>query len=324
MKLISVETAAERLRAAENILIITHIRPDGDAAGSGCALCLGLRALGKTAYIAENRASMIRYRKYLEPYFAPAAFAPDFIAAVDTPGAGQFPPGWEHLAARTDLAVDHHGTNGGYAAETLLESDSAAAGELVYLILQALGVDMTPEIAEALYVALATDTNGFRTAGTTGRTLAIAAALHDAGFDVFGLTRALFETKSVARLKLEAALFEAMRFPAAGVCVMTLPLSVIEACGAGEDDMDKLSLLTMTPEGVWAGVMLRELPDGTWKLSLRTDGSVNAGEVFRAVGGGGHPDAAGAVCAGDPAALEAVILAALLEKTEAKKGGEAR
>lgn len=317
MELITAKDAAALLRLAENILIVTHIRPDGDAAGSGCALCLGLRALGKTAHLAANPPSMTRYEKYLTPYFAPADFMPDFVAAVDTASSGQFPPGWEHLAGRTDLAVDHHGTNSGYAKKTLLDDHSAAAGELVYLTLRELDVPITPDIAEALYVALATDTNGFRTAGTTGRTLVIAAELHDAGFDVFALTRRLFETKTASRLRLEAALFGGMRFPQDGVCVMVLPYETITACGASEDDMDKLSTLTMTPEGVWAGLLLRQLPSGDWKVSLRTDGSVHAGQVLRAVGGGGHPDAAGTVMTGEPAGMEAAILASLNKQRKA-------
>jgi phosphoesterase RecJ-like protein len=311
MNSITIDQAAQLLAAADHILIITHIRPDGDAAGSGCALCLGLRALGKTAYLAKNPPSMARYEPYMTAYFAPADFVPAYVVAVDTPGPGQYPPGWEDLAGRTNLAIDHHGTNGGYADATLLEPDSAATGELVYLVLRAMGVALTPEMASALYVALATDTNGFRTAGTTGRTLTIAGALVEAGADAFRLNRALFEMKSRARLALEAQLYSTMTFPREGVCVMTLPLETIHRCGATEDDMDKISLLTMTAQGTWAGVLLRQLEDGTWKLSLRTDGSVHAGNVFRAIGGGGHPDAAGAVLPGDPAVLEARILEAL-------------
>lgn len=311
MSLISILAAAALLRQAENILIVPHIRPDGDAAGSACGLCLGLRGLGKTAFIAGVPVSMARYEKYLTPYFAPPGFQADFTVAVDVPGTAQLPPGWEHLRDRIDLAIDHHGTNDGYAAHTLLEAGSAAAGELVFLVLQELGAAMTPAAAEALYMALAADTNGFRTAGTTARTLAIASRLHDGGFDVFSLTRRLFETKTAPRLRLEAALFGGMRFPQTGVCVMTLPLETIAACGAGEDDMDKISLLTMVPEGVRTGLLLRQLPDGTWKLSLRTDGTVNAGEIFRAIGGGGHSDAAGAVLPGPPERLEAAVLKAL-------------
>ena len=302
--------AAALLRGADDFLILTHVRPDGDAAGSGCALCLGLRALGKTAYLAANPASMHRYDKYLDPYFAPAGFEPGFVLTVDTPGPRQYPPGWERLLDRTDLAIDHHGTNAGYARVTWLE-DCAATGELIWLLLEELGVSLTADMAEALYVAIATDTNGFRTAGTTARTLSIAARLHDRGFDVYGLTRRLFETKSPARLRLEGALFSSMEFPMDNTCVMTLPYDTIAACGAGEDDMDKISLLTMVPEGTRTGILLRQLSDGNWKISLRTDGSIHAGNVLATLGGGGHPDAAGTVRSGEAAELTAAILAAL-------------
>ena len=104
---IDLTQAAGLLRQAEDILIVTHIRPDGDAAGSGCGLCLGLRAMGKRAYLASNPPSMARYEKYMVPLFAPEDFRPRFVAAVDTPGPGQFPPGWEHLAERTAPAIDH-------------------------------------------------------------------------------------------------------------------------------------------------------------------------------------------------------------------------
>jgi phosphoesterase RecJ-like protein len=312
----TISQTAKLLQRADNILIFTHVRPDGDTAGSGCALCLGLRQLGKTAYLAENTASMERYNEYLTPYFAPTGFVPAFTVAVDTPGAGQYPPHWRDWAEKTDLAIDHHGTNGGYARYTLLEPDSAATGELVYLVLQALKVTITPAIAQGLYVALATDTNGFRTAGTTGRTLTIAGALHDVGFDVFGLTRQLFETKTRARLGIETYLFSTMTFPREGVCLMVLPRDVIDQHQAGENDLDKISLLTMTAENTWAGIFLRELDPGQWKLSLRTDGTVNAGVVFRELGGGGHPDAAGAVLTGDAQGLAQRVLTALDKQQE--------
>ena len=311
MKLLTIQETAALLRGAEDILILTHIRPDGDAAGSACALCLGLRALGKTAYLAENPPSMRRYEPYMTPYFAPAGFVPGFITAVDIAGAEQYPPGHEALAAQTDLAIDHHGTNTGYARAVLLDDHAAAAGELVYLVLRELDIPLAPETAEALYTALATDTGCFRTAGTTGRTLRIAGELRDTGFDAFGLTRRLFEVKTAARLRLEAHLFGTMRFPLPGVCVMTLPYETIEALGVTEDDMDKLSVITMSPEGVRAGLLLRQLADGSWKLSLRTDGSPHAGQVMRRVGGGGHPDAAGGVMTGEPEEIEAAVLTAL-------------
>ncbi len=313
MELIDLTRAAALLAEAEDILIVTHVRPDGDTAGSGCALCLGMRALGKRAYLVPNPPPK-RYEPYMVPYFAPENFVPGFTVAVDIPGSGQFPPGGEHLARQTDLAIDHHGTNSGYARYTFLDADSAATGELVYLLLQALDVPLSTSIAEAVYTAIATDTNGFRTPGTTARTMTIAAALREWGYDPSELTRRLLEAKSAARLRLESALFGAMRFPQPDVCVMLLPASLIRAFGAEETDMDKLSMITMVPEGVRAGVLFRELPDGRWKVSLRTDGSVHAGEILRALGGGGHADAAGAVASGDPTEMEKTILTHFVKK----------
>ena len=311
MALVSVEQAAGLLREAEDVLIVTHVRPDGDTAGSGCALCLGLRALGKNAYLAPNPSAMARYAKYLTPYFPPADFVPRYTAAVDVPGPGQFPPGFTPPPEGVWLAVDHHGTNSGYARYTCLEPDSAAAGEVVYLVLRALGAPLSPDIGEALYAALSTDTDCFRTPGTTARTLAIAAALRETGFDAAALTQRLFVRRSPARLRLEAALYGGMRFPRPGVCVMTLPLATVTACGAGEDDMDKLSLLAAAPEGTRAGLLLRQLPDGRWKVSLRTDGSIHAGSILSVLGGGGHADAAGAVTDGPPERIERTALTAL-------------
>ncbi len=308
----SIQQAADLLRKAENILIITHIRPDGDAAGSGCALCLGLRALGKTAYLACNPPSMRRYIPYMVPYFPPDDFHPCFLAAVDTPSEEQFPEGLRHLAQKTDLAIDHHGTNSGYARFSYVEADSASTGELIYLLLQQLQAPLTSQSAEALYIALTTDTNCFRTPGTTGRTLTIAGALREREFDAAALTREFFETKSPARLRLESALFATMVL-SDGLCIMTLPQSTISACGAAEDDMDKISLLSMLPERTEAGLFLRELSDGSWKVTLRTKGTIHAGNILHRLSpsGGGHADAAGAVVKGPPQQIVSDVLSLL-------------
>jgi len=126
--MISISEAASLLRGAGHVLIITHVRPDGDAAGSGCALCLALRKLGKTAYLAPNPNVMARYDKYLLPYYAPAGFAPDFIVAVDTPSPKQFPPGLEPLSCSTDLALDHHGSNKRLCPRNLLGTGQRRRG----------------------------------------------------------------------------------------------------------------------------------------------------------------------------------------------------
>lgn len=300
----SLKEAAALVRAADDILIVCHIRPDGDAAGSAGALCLGLRTLGKRAFVAPHAHVMERFEKYIRPYFAPEGFVPGFIMAVDTPGPGQYPPGLEELAGRTDLALDHHGSNSRYAAHSYIEADSASCGELVYALLGELGVRIDAAMAEALYCAVSTDTGCFRTRGTTARCMEVAARLRETGFDAFALTHRLFDVKSPARLRLEAAIYGAMRYPEPDTAAVIVTKKMLARCGVREDDLDKISILTTAAEGVKVGLMLRELPDGQWKVSVRTDGSPAAGDIAGIFpGGGGHPDSGGAVAQGDPEEL---------------------
>lgn len=308
----SLKDAAALLRGADDILIVCHIRPDGDAAGSAGALCMALRALGKTAFVAPHERVMERFEKYIRPCFAPADFAPKFIVSVDTPGAGQYPPGMQALAACTDLALDHHGSNSRYARRSYIEPDSASCGELVYLLLGELGVAPDAAMAEALYCAISTDTGCFRTRGTTARCMAIAARLRETGFDAFALTHRLFEVKSPARLRLESAIYGAMRYPEPDTATVVVTNRMLAECGVREDDLDKISILTTAAEGVRFGLMLRELTDGTWKVSVRTDGSIAAGDIAGIFpGGGGHPDSGGAVAAGNADELMAQMTARL-------------
>ena len=309
----TITQAARLLQGAENILIVCHIRPDGDAAGSACALCLGLRALGKSAYIAPHPAVMARFEKYLAPYYAPADFSPEFITAVDTPGPGQYPPGLGHLAAVTDLAVDHHGSNSLYARASYIEPESASCGELVYLLLEALGLSPDAAMAEALYCALSTDTGCFRSRGTTGRCMAIAAKLRDIpGFDAYELSHRLFDVKSPARLRLEAAIYAAMEYPSPEISTIIVTRQMLQSCGVTEDDLDKISLLTTAAQGVRFGLMLRELEENEWKISVRTDGSVHAGEIAGVFpGGGGHPDSGGSTARGQARDILQTLLARL-------------
>ena len=299
MNTIGADRAAALLRGAENILVVTHIRPDGDTAGSAAALCLALRALGKQAYTIPNPPSMERYNPYMLPYFAPEGFKPDFVVAVDTPGERQFPVGYELLAKQTNLAIDHHDTNSGYAEFSWIDRAAAACGEMIYELLGLFGIKPTLEMAEALYVSLSTDSGCFRTSAVTPRTLRIAADLLELGVPAADINHRLFEVRSAARVRLESIMFATMSIRD-GICTIILPLETIRSTGVTENDMDKLSLLTLVPEEVTDGILLRQMPDRTWKISVRTDGTVDAGKITALVGGGGHAESGGAVTAGNP------------------------
>ena len=310
--MISLSDIAAELRAGNNYLIYCHVRPDGDAAGSAGALTLGLRALGKTAFVAPHPTVMDRFAAYIEPYYAPADFVPALSLSVDTPGPGQL-VGRDGTTPVIDIAIDHHGSNALYAKRSYVEGDSASCGELVYALLLELGVTIDRAMAEALYCAITTDTGCFRTEVTTPRSLRIAATLRETGFDAYGLTHRLFEVKSPARLRLESAIFTAMSYPRPDTACVVVDRAMLERCGVTENDLDKISMQLTAAEGVRYGIMLRELEPGRWKISVRTDGSVSAGAVAGIYpGGGGHKDSGGAVAKGDPAELTERLYAALL------------
>ena len=309
------EECAALLRQKDNILILTHRRPDGDTVGSAAGLCAALRQLGKTAYLHPNPEITEVNRPYAQPYWAPAGFAPDFVVSVDIAARQLFYPAAEGYLDRVDLAVDHHPSQEFFARATCLEADKAACGEIVYRICRALG-EITPAVALPLYAAVATDTGCFVYANTTANTHRVAAALMDTGIDYFSVNKRHFRTKSRKRLKLEADMLAHMEFFDGGRGVfMTIPLSLMAAVEATENDAEDLSSLANLVEGVDCGAVLRELTPGEWKLSLRTNGRVNATRVCRLLGGGGHAMAAGATLSGELPEVKASILAAIEETT---------
>ena len=309
----TVQEAAALLRGKDQILILTHRRPDGDTIGSAAGLCIALRQLGKTAYVLPNPDVTDINRIYAEGCWAPEDFAPEFVVSVDIAARQLFYPEAEVYLPRVDLAIDHHPSQEFFARETCLEANRAACGEIVYAICRELG-EITKEVALPLYAAVATDTGCFVYANTTANTHRVAAELLETGIDYFSVNKRHFRTKSRRRLALEADMLANMEFFDEGRGVfMAVPLSLMESLQATENDAEDLSTLAGIIEGVDCGAVLRELPDGSWKLSLRTgaNGRVNATKVCSLLGGGGHAMAAGATVSGTLPEVKEKIRAAV-------------
>ena len=134
--------AAARLAAMDQVLILTHVRPDGDTIGSAAALCCGLRALGKTAYLLPNPELTATYAPYAAPYLAEADFAPAYVVSVDIAALSLLPENARPYQDRIALAIDHHPSQEFFARETCLEADSAACGEIILELLDLLGVTL--------------------------------------------------------------------------------------------------------------------------------------------------------------------------------------
>lgn len=307
--ILSARGAAGYLEALDNVLLLTHVRPDGDTIGSAAALCRALRDCGQTAYLLPNPEITATYAPYAAPYWAPEDWQAEHIVSVDIADASLLPENAQSYRDRIELAIDHHPSQTFFARNTCLEADSAACGEIVYEIIQHLTA-LTADIALPLYVAVSTDCGGFQYGNTTARTHRIAAALMDV-VDVAAVNKTLFRTKSRVRLAMESRMVADMKlFDHQRVVVMEIPLSLRQEMQATDADIEELSALPALVEGTDCGVTLRELRPGTVKVSVRTGPRVDACALCRILGGGGHHAASGATVEGTLDEARMAVLAA--------------
>ncbi len=307
--------AAERLREADRVLILTHVRPDGDTAGCAGALCAALRAAGKTAYILENPEITKRYAPLVEDYLAPTEFLPEFVVTVDVADYSLFPKNAQAYQDRVDLAIDHHKSNPLFAVDNLVAPEAGACGEVVCALIEAMGIALDREIANALYVAVSTDTGCFKYSNTTADTHLTAAKCLQAGVDGGEINRALFETKSRPRFAIEKYVFDHLEFYEGGkIAFILISKAQILQAGADMDDLDSIAALPRQIEGVQCGITVTENRNGTVKASVRTTKEIDASAICAVCGGGGHLRAAGATfdCSAEEAGKR--ILQAAREK----------
>jgi len=312
INMITMKEAAALLREWDNILLLTHKRPDGDTIGSAIALCRILRGLGKTAWLLESRDATHLFQPYLEGYIAPEDFTPDKIVSVDVADEKLLPPNAERYKGKVDLAIDHHPSNTAFAAKCCVEADRAACGEIIYELALELGV-MDKKTAEALYVAVSTDSGCFVYGSTTPHTHRVAAALMEQGIDTPVLNKRHFRTKSFKRLRLESAIVRDMELYQNGtIAVAPVSLAMMAEVGATEDDAEDVASFIGQMEGVLHAVTVRELCPGECKVSLRTDPNfLNASSTCARLGGGGHVAAAGCTVKGTVREVVDRMLAAI-------------
>ena len=314
-RLTSKQTAAW-LSERDGFLILTHRRPDGDTLGSAAGLCVALRGIGKTAYLLEYPDTTERYHEYVRAYIAPADFQPQTVISVDTADTKILQTNAGAYLDRVDLAIDHHPSYTGYAAYTCLDADKAACGEVVYEVVLALGGrTVSAEVATPLYVALTTDTGCFQYANTTADTLYVASELVRVGAEHWVVNKALFRTKSRARMAFDGAFLAGLRYhydDRVAVAVVTCAMMV--ETGVTEDDLDDIAAIPGQVEGILVGIVVKELPMGGCKVSVRTAPGISANQICRQFGGGGHAMAAGCEVGKPPEETVTALLLACEEQ----------
>src|SRR3954462_11841310 len=295
---------AEAIRSNDRFLVVTHENPDGDALGSLLGAAYGLRSLGKDValYLWGTAPIPAEYR-FLEldeiRRDLPEDLAERVLLAVDCANERRIGPDTAGIeGAKLVLDVDHHHDNSRFGAINLIVDDASSSAEIVRDLLRELGVPLTPRIAEALYVGLVTDTGRFQYSNTTPKSLRLAAELVEAGADVHGIFRHVYETVQFAKLKLLArALERAQLFEGGRLVVSYLLKDDFGAVGGEEPYSEGIIDSLRAVEGSEMVALIREPPRGNGparRISLRSShDEVDVSAIARKVGGGGHRQAAG-------------------------------
>src|SRR3989442_15963564 len=298
------DAVVDALRSHDRFLVTTHENPDGDALGSLLAMTLALRLLGKDAYMYIAGQAPLPAEYAFMPLeelhrAAPEDVGERVLLAVDCANESRIGPDPEVLhAARFTIDIDHHHDNTRFGNVNLVVADASSTGEVLRDVFRELGVELTPDIAEALYIALVTDTGRFQYANTTPKALRLAAELVEAGADVHRVFQGVYETVQFAKLKLLArALERAQVFEGGRIVVSYLVRDDFAEVGAAEPYSEGIIDYLRAVEGAIMAVLIREPPraDGPLRrISLRSSSDeLDVSAIARKSGGGGHRQAAG-------------------------------
>jgi phosphoesterase RecJ-like protein len=314
----SLREIAEALRSHDRFVVLSHVRPDGDALGCEIAMGLCLAQLGKDVTV-WNQDGMLHKYSFL-PHSGLVSMPPaepvdfDVVLVLDTAVQDRVGKCLQALGkVKLWVNIDHHVSNNHYGDLAYIDPSSPATGQILYELIRGQGLPFTPEIGENLFVAISTDTGSFQYPNTTARTFEIAGDLVRAGVKVGKLSQQMYESYPRRRIDLLRALLNVMKFSCDNrVASFTLSQDTASSLGAEPEDNEGLIDYIRAIEGIIVAAFIEELPEGKVRISLRSkDPSADVCRICAQFGGGGHTLAAGARIKGDLAAVEEKVLKAI-------------
>jgi phosphoesterase RecJ-like protein len=315
-------TFAPLIKAGQRIALTTHVNADGDGTGSEVALWHMLTALGTKPVIANPTPLPERYGFLLEDMpgadhtkdAAKQIERADLVIVVDIADVSRIGHLGAMLSARKGPVgcIDHHASKGSLPpGPRLVDAAACATGELVHDLARSLRWRMSPLVARALYVAILTDTGGFRFSNTTPRALRVAADLLAMGVDSEAIYAQLYGSAPAGRVRLLSEVLETLVVePAIGLAWVTVPAGAFERHGVDPDDLDGVVEFPRSIQGVRLALLFRPLANGRIKVSFRAKGDLDVTVLAQQFGGGGHTKASGASLAGSLAEVQTTVLAA--------------
>jgi phosphoesterase RecJ-like protein len=322
--------AVDLINKSSNVLLTAHTKPDGDACGCIVAISNVLESMGK-----KNRAIMLsQMPDWYDFLFAEkvpvlgedidinqltdGSFGEfDLIMIVDTNSLSQLPKFDQYLKQNDKpvLIIDHHATADGLGDVELADSSAAATGLIVYDLLKYAGWQITETIAEALFVAIATDTGWFQFSNTDSRVHRACSELIDAGAKPIDIYHNLYQNFSYARFKLTVAMLNTLELHLDGCfAIQQISQQDFEQTGATIKDTENLINECRRISTIETAVLLVELRDGRIRCSLRSTGGIDVSEIAAKFGGGGHKKAAGTFLSGPLEEAKTIILEEVTEK----------
>ncbi|HMK36613.1 MAG TPA: bifunctional oligoribonuclease/PAP phosphatase NrnA [Desulfomonilaceae bacterium] len=293
------EAIAHILKTEDRFVIVTHVNPDGDAVGSLLGMYLALTEMGKSARPLSNDRPPDLYSflpgfEHIVTDAARLPWLPDWIVCLDVAERSRISGNISSLLDRSKIInIDHHPTNPGFGDVNFVQPTATSTAELVHRILKEMGYRTSAHVGKCLYTGLITDTGCFRFAGVNSETLKIAAEMLSPGIDSYEVTRPLFEEYPLNRLQLENLMLERIEILLEGkLLISTLYEEDFQRLSASMADTENLVNRLRESRGVRAGVLLTQMSDNLIRASFRSK-DLDVASIAKALGGGGHRNAAG-------------------------------
>ena len=326
---LNLQEAARRLYAADNVLILFHVNPDGDATGSAFALREALTCLGKRAFCVCSCEVPERLRfiskgvqKSVLAENIPSDFDAGLIVSVDTASPSQLGSLYDLFGDRIDLSIDHHGKGTPYADGYIIP-EASSCGEVLFGVIEAmLEIEQKPinsKIAECIYAALSSDTGCFRYSNTSPSAHLLAARLVEFGIDSADINHRLFGIKNLKQMQVEHAGFERMNLHCGGrIAVITFPYDLKKQYGATDEDLETLMDVARCVKGVEVAATIKQATEEkSFRVSMRSSSDFDVSEICAHYGGGGHARAAGCTLLADSIlAAEMTVVVAVEQKMQ--------
>jgi bifunctional oligoribonuclease and PAP phosphatase NrnA len=307
----------EAIDRSERILAISHANPDADAVAALLSFKIALERKDKTVCVALGSGTVPQNLAYLPQLDNIKQVSGlnvdefDLVAFLDCADEARVGPAGEEVLRKTLMRVpviniDHHVTNSRFGTINLVDSEAAATCEILHLLYDDLGIQLTADTATILMSGIQGDTLGLRTPSTTGRTLEVSAALLRAGADLDTIVDFMFRIRPYSTLKLWGLALSAATFKGKLIWTEITP-EMLEEADADESEAEGIVNFLAGTRGARAAAMLYRKPDG-WRVSMRSLGDdVDVSALARKFGGGGHARAAGCSLTGDVTERDAFL-----------------